>query len=77
MVLLPDRPLVPSGLTSVPHKQEMPSVVLVYCSSVQSIMSCLLSAFKPMVPISIQAWLLLKHTDTLYCESLSTAILGA
>ena len=34
----------------------------------------LLSAFKPNVPISIQAWLLLKHTGHTLGVSLSTAV---
>ena len=59
---------------SVPHKQEMSSVQLVYLQLCTIYMIWLLSAFKPNVPISIQAWLLLKHTGHTLGAPLSTDV---
>ena len=59
---------------SVPHKQEMSSVQLVYLQLCTIYMIWLLSVFKPNVLISIQAWLLLKHTGHILDVSLSTDV---
>ena len=59
---------------SVPHKQEMSSVQLVYLQLCTIYTIWLLSAFKPNVPISIQAWLLLKHTGHTLGAPLSTDV---
>ena len=52
----------------------MSSVKLVYLQLCTIYTLWLLSAFKPNVPISIQAWLLLKHTRHTLGASLSTDI---